>query len=196
MTSLFGGSSRGASAPGPGSSERIEAAATEIEMVADIFNKIVRSCHSKCITPRYTESTLNKGEGVCVDRCGSDPSPSPGPNLTFVRLQVCLKVLCGKRNRGQAVECASDGSTTRTRFFGRRRHFRFLEARGRRSKTKASLHIQNPTSMLLSALFVLSIRRLSVLYRPVAYIVYIRPQPSDGDQWTPLTTGRALPVNG
>lgn len=28
-----------------------------------------RSCHTKCISPRYAEGDLNKGESVCIDRC-------------------------------------------------------------------------------------------------------------------------------
>lgn len=28
-----------------------------------------RSCHAKCISPRYAEGDLNKGESVCIDRC-------------------------------------------------------------------------------------------------------------------------------
>lgn len=58
-------------------------------MVSDVFNRIVSSvtvsqflwpsswliyvwcssCHSKCISPRYAEGDLNKGESVCIDRC-------------------------------------------------------------------------------------------------------------------------------
>lgn len=60
-------------------------------MVTDVFNKIVtyvkplfilmfhyvdeyscclfRSCHTKCISTRYAEGDLNKGESVCIDRC-------------------------------------------------------------------------------------------------------------------------------
>lgn len=30
-----------------------------------------RSCHTKCISPRYAEGDLNKGESVCIDRCVS-----------------------------------------------------------------------------------------------------------------------------
>ena len=30
---------------------------------------INRSCHSKCISPRYADADLNKGESVCIDRC-------------------------------------------------------------------------------------------------------------------------------
>jgi import inner membrane translocase subunit TIM10 len=31
---------------------------------------MVDSCHSKCINPaNYTDSELNKGESVCIDRC-------------------------------------------------------------------------------------------------------------------------------
>ena len=28
-----------------------------------------RSCHNKCISPRYADGDLNKGESVCIDRC-------------------------------------------------------------------------------------------------------------------------------
>lgn len=28
-----------------------------------------RACHSKCISARYAEADLNKGESVCIDRC-------------------------------------------------------------------------------------------------------------------------------
>lgn len=30
-----------------------------------------RSCYSKCISQRFTEGDLNKGENVCIDRCVS-----------------------------------------------------------------------------------------------------------------------------
>ena len=34
-----------------------------------IFLYHTSSCHAKCISPRYAEADLNKGESVCVDRC-------------------------------------------------------------------------------------------------------------------------------
>jgi import inner membrane translocase subunit TIM10 len=30
-----------------------------------------RTCHAKCISARYAEAELNKGESVCIDRCVS-----------------------------------------------------------------------------------------------------------------------------
>ncbi|KAH8835372.1 hypothetical protein DL96DRAFT_1454792 [Flagelloscypha sp. PMI_526] len=73
---------------GPNSTEKIEMAITELETVTDFFNRMVRfvplvsrflsfqrpmfytaSCHAKCISQRYAEPDLNKGEGVCIDRC-------------------------------------------------------------------------------------------------------------------------------
>jgi len=33
--------------------------------------RIVNVCHVKCIPPRYSDSDLNKGESVCIDRCVS-----------------------------------------------------------------------------------------------------------------------------
>ena len=57
-------------------------------MITDVFNRLVssvdytalmpselfitclyRSCHNKCVSPRYAEPDLNKGESVCIDRC-------------------------------------------------------------------------------------------------------------------------------
>ena len=36
-------------------------------------NRLVNSCHAKCIAPgnqtRYAEGDLLKGEAVCIDRC-------------------------------------------------------------------------------------------------------------------------------
>ncbi|KAI0271534.1 Tim10/DDP family zinc finger-domain-containing protein [Gloeopeniophorella convolvens] len=65
--SMFG---RGPSAPtGPVNSERMEMAIQELDMVTDIFNRLVSTCHAKCISTRYTEGDLNKGESVCIDRC-------------------------------------------------------------------------------------------------------------------------------
>ncbi|EGO02858.1 hypothetical protein SERLA73DRAFT_102868 [Serpula lacrymans var. lacrymans S7.3] len=61
---------RGASTPAGGvNHERMEMAINEIEMITDVFNRIVSSCHNKCISPRYSEGDLNKGESVCIDRC-------------------------------------------------------------------------------------------------------------------------------
>ncbi|KAG0236963.1 protein transporter tim10 [Actinomortierella wolfii] len=41
----------------------------EIEMATDLFNRLVSSCHKKCIPTTYLEGDLNKGEAVCIDRC-------------------------------------------------------------------------------------------------------------------------------
>lgn len=45
----------------------------ELEAVSDLFTRIVSSCHQKCISTRYAEPELNKGESVCVDRSVSLP---------------------------------------------------------------------------------------------------------------------------
>ncbi|KAK7087658.1 hypothetical protein V1264_021677 [Littorina saxatilis] len=41
----------------------------EMEMMADMFNKMSTTCQKKCIPPKYRESELTKGEAVCLDRC-------------------------------------------------------------------------------------------------------------------------------
>jgi len=56
-------------APSAVNAEKIEMALTELDTVTDFFNRMVQSCHSKCISPRYADADLNKGESVCIDRC-------------------------------------------------------------------------------------------------------------------------------
>lgn len=48
---------------------KIEAAEAELDMVSDMFNRLVDSCHAKCILNKYSEGGLNKQESLCLDRC-------------------------------------------------------------------------------------------------------------------------------
>lgn len=41
----------------------------EIEMMADMYNRLTAACHKKCIPPVYGDSEIAKGEAVCLDRC-------------------------------------------------------------------------------------------------------------------------------
>lgn len=41
----------------------------ELEMMADMYNRMTTACHKKCIPPQYRDGELAKGEAVCVDRC-------------------------------------------------------------------------------------------------------------------------------
>jgi len=43
----------------------------EIEMMTDMYARLTSACHRKCITPKYREADLQKGEAVCIDRCVS-----------------------------------------------------------------------------------------------------------------------------
>ncbi|TRY89944.1 hypothetical protein DNTS_001667 [Danionella cerebrum] len=45
------------------------AAELEVEMMADMYNRMTSACHRKCVPPHYKESELSKGEAVCLDRC-------------------------------------------------------------------------------------------------------------------------------
>lgn len=48
---------------------KIQAAEAELDMISDMFNRLVDSCHEKCITQKYSDAALNKGESLCLDRC-------------------------------------------------------------------------------------------------------------------------------
>ncbi|CAO1624255.1 unnamed protein product [Jaminaea pallidilutea] len=66
----FGGGGGGSSAQAsPAGGAALDAATMELDMMTDTFNRLVSSCHTKCISSRYHEADLNKGESVCVDRC-------------------------------------------------------------------------------------------------------------------------------
>lgn len=47
---------------------KIEAAETELDTVADLFNRLIDSCHRKCISG-YGDGQLTAKEGLCLDRC-------------------------------------------------------------------------------------------------------------------------------
>ncbi|BEI80747.1 hypothetical protein CcaverHIS002_0112760 [Cutaneotrichosporon cavernicola] len=71
MSFLFGGAPQNAGTVDP---VKMEMATVELDMVTDMFNRLVNSCHAKCIQPDprkhwYAEADLNKGEAVCIDRC-------------------------------------------------------------------------------------------------------------------------------
>lgn len=74
--------------PQPSSAEKIAAAEQEMDLVTDMFNKLVllfqieacvsknicrlqQACMKKCVPRDYREGELHKGEGVCIDRCAS-----------------------------------------------------------------------------------------------------------------------------
>ncbi|KAI8933514.1 protein transporter tim10 [Plenodomus lindquistii] len=63
MSFLFGGK------PQLSSEQKIAQAEAEIDMVSDMYSRLVKSCTAKCIDPTYREADLNKGESVCLDRC-------------------------------------------------------------------------------------------------------------------------------
>ncbi|KAI9624027.1 hypothetical protein H4Q26_017038 [Puccinia striiformis f. sp. tritici PST-130] len=60
--SIFGRSN--SSTPAPSAPSNIDAAATELEMVSDLFNRLVRSCHSKCIGIVFGSRSNER----CVDK--------------------------------------------------------------------------------------------------------------------------------
>ncbi|KAI3378294.1 hypothetical protein SNEBB_007142 [Seison nebaliae] len=41
----------------------------EVEMMKDLYERMVSSCREKCIGSSYRNSDLSKGENVCLDRC-------------------------------------------------------------------------------------------------------------------------------
>jgi import inner membrane translocase subunit TIM10 len=51
---------------------------TQLDMITDVFNRLVGSCHAKCIATRYAEPDLNKGESVCIDRCACGTGRAAG----------------------------------------------------------------------------------------------------------------------
>ncbi|KZT21714.1 hypothetical protein NEOLEDRAFT_1072986 [Neolentinus lepideus HHB14362 ss-1] len=68
MSFLGIGGNQGAPSGGV-NTDKIEMATEQLDMITDVYNRLVESCHTKCISQRYTEGDLNKGESVCIDRC-------------------------------------------------------------------------------------------------------------------------------
>ncbi|CAM9019701.1 hypothetical protein WICANDRAFT_84821 [Wickerhamomyces anomalus NRRL Y-366-8] len=58
-------------APAQPSDAKIQAAEAELDLVTDMFNRLVDNCHAKCIQKSYSEADVNKNESLCIDRCVS-----------------------------------------------------------------------------------------------------------------------------
>lgn len=69
--SFLGLGGNAAGAAGNVNRMKLDAAEAELDMVSDMFNRLVDSCHKKCIQQSYSEGELNKGESLCLDRCVS-----------------------------------------------------------------------------------------------------------------------------
>jgi len=41
----------------------------EVEMMTDMYSRLTSACQKKCISSKYKEAELSKGESVCLDRC-------------------------------------------------------------------------------------------------------------------------------
>ncbi|GAB5588952.1 protein transporter tim10 [Umbelopsis nana] len=64
--SMFGGGFQAQQSVNP---QNIAMAEQELDMVTDLFNRIVDSCYTKCISTEYQQNDLSQGESVCIDRC-------------------------------------------------------------------------------------------------------------------------------
>ena len=55
-----------------------------------LFRSLTQACHKKCISPKYKEGDLTKGESVCLDRCVAkylDIHERIGKKLTAMSMQ-------------------------------------------------------------------------------------------------------------
>ncbi|OAF64688.1 Mitochondrial import inner membrane translocase subunit Tim10 [Intoshia linei] len=41
----------------------------EMEMMADMYRRMMDECEQKCMAKNYRDSDLSKAESVCLDRC-------------------------------------------------------------------------------------------------------------------------------
>ncbi|OBZ88884.1 Mitochondrial import inner membrane translocase subunit tim10 [Choanephora cucurbitarum] len=49
--------------------QNIAMAEQELEMVTDLFNRIVDSCHAKCINLSNGQADLTQQDTLCIDNC-------------------------------------------------------------------------------------------------------------------------------
>ncbi|KAL4003498.1 Mitochondrial import inner membrane translocase subunit Tim10 [Acanthocheilonema viteae] len=62
----------------------------EMEMMSDMYRRMTTACQQKCISTRYKEAELTKGEAVCLDRCVAkylDVHEKLGKRLTSISQQ-------------------------------------------------------------------------------------------------------------
>ena len=86
----------------------------EIEMMTDMYTRLTSACHKKCISTKYREPDLMKGEAVCIDRCvakyleiheriGDLPAPSSPPHCSICRQEADGDLDAGPGLPGQDV---------------------------------------------------------------------------------------------
>ncbi|PAA65111.1 hypothetical protein BOX15_Mlig023847g1, partial [Macrostomum lignano] len=69
---LGGGSQQQAGRPPSGSPDErllVSQQMLEVEMMQDLYNRVMESCNTKCVQPSYNDTELTKAEAVCIDRC-------------------------------------------------------------------------------------------------------------------------------
>ncbi|KAI0505668.1 mitochondrial import inner membrane translocase subunit TIM10 [Xylaria bambusicola] len=55
----------------PSSAEKIASVEAEMKLLTEMASRLTKACQKKCIPTDYREAELNKGEGVCLDRCAA-----------------------------------------------------------------------------------------------------------------------------
>lgn len=65
-----------------------------MEMYTDLFNKISRTCFSKCASRKHREEDLALGEMSCADRCVAK----------YLEAQEKVGVILQKANEAQAAQ--------------------------------------------------------------------------------------------
>ncbi|CAK7236908.1 protein transporter tim10 [Sporothrix curviconia] len=76
------------------SAEKIASVESEMKMMSDMHNRLIKMCQSKCVPTDYREAEINKGESVCLDRCAA--------KFFSVHMSVSEQMQKEAQNRGGA----------------------------------------------------------------------------------------------
>lgn len=80
----------------------------ELEMMQDLYARMVESCHRKCIAPKYSDGELAKGESVCLDRCVAKFME------TYQTISQSISASAGDASKGMAAAMQSSGMSGQT----------------------------------------------------------------------------------
>ncbi|KAF0852746.1 mitochondrial inner membrane translocase subunit Tim10 [Andalucia godoyi] len=100
---MFSSNRAAAQAAPSGPSASLREAEYQILAFTDMYNRMLDSCHDKCISAKLADGDLHVGEAVCIDRCVA--------KFLAMQQHVSEKMTAVQKQMQQSAEAAQAAAT-------------------------------------------------------------------------------------